>query len=239
MHPHTLPAHCGSLHFTQHARLHIWSIFDFLQEYQRCAHILKRNNCTDRKSKFLELYSLYLAGERRKRCVPDIARHVTMNPGSPCTVRGCECATKEIEGDAWLPPVDWMLRARSCSSSCKVLTPVSRMAPPAKLTMRNVEPQVIVGFLVRRTLLGVPCICSSWVQHIDQRTRGRREEMVELDGALGKANVSNRMLDSLERELEALFEAGEADAFILYVYGLVLADRCALQRLLPSNCVSK
>ena len=56
--------------------------------------------------------------------------------------------------------------------------------------------------------------------------------MVELDGALGKANVSNRMLDSLERELEALFEAGEADAFILYVYGLVLADRCALRRLL-------
>ena len=50
--------------------------------------------------------------------------------------------------------------------------------------------------------------------------------MVELAGALGKADVSNRMLDSLERELEALFEAGDADAFILYVYGLVLADRC-------------
>jgi anaphase-promoting complex subunit 8 len=50
--------------------------------------------------------------------------------------------------------------------------------------------------------------------------------MIELEGALGKADVSNRMLDTLERELESIFDAGEADAFILYVYGLVLADRC-------------
>ena len=45
-----------------------------LQEFQRCAHILKRHNCTDAKSRFLEVYSLYLAGERRKRCA-----------GPPCT----------------------------------------------------------------------------------------------------------------------------------------------------------
>lgn len=54
-----------------------------------------------------------------------------------------------------------------------------------------------------------------------------REELIELAGALGKADVCNRMLDTLERELEALYQAGQADAFILYVYGLVLADRCA------------
>jgi hypothetical protein len=55
-----------------------------------------------------------------------------------------------------------------------------------------------------------------------------REETVEVAGALGKADVCNRMLITLDRELEELFEAGEADAFILYVYGLVLADRYAL-----------
>ena len=54
-----------------------------------------------------------------------------------------------------------------------------------------------------------------------------REEGIELEGALGKPNVTNRMLDSLERDLEELYKAGKAEAFILYVYGLVLADRCA------------
>jgi hypothetical protein len=50
---------------------------------------------------------------------------------------------------------------------------------------------------------------------------------VELEGALGKADVVNRMLDTLERDLEATYQAGDADAFMLYVYGLVLADRFA------------
>jgi hypothetical protein len=54
-----------------------------------------------------------------------------------------------------------------------------------------------------------------------------REETVEVAGALGKADVCNRMLITLDRELEELFEAGGADAFILYIYGLVLADRYA------------
>ena len=63
-----------------------------MQEYQRCAHILKRNNCTDKKSKFLELYSLYLAGERRKRCdaAADAAAHTAMS--SLLCTPDAECA---------------------------------------------------------------------------------------------------------------------------------------------------
>jgi hypothetical protein len=52
------------------------------------------------------------------------------------------------------------------------------------------------------------------------------EEKIEFAGALGKADVSNRMLDDIERDLEDLWAAGQLDSFCLYVYGLVLADRC-------------
>lgn len=51
------------------------------------------------------------------------------------------------------------------------------------------------------------------------------EEKIEFAGALGKADVSNRMLDDIERDLEELWAAAQLDSFCLYVYGLVLADR--------------
>lgn len=51
------------------------------------------------------------------------------------------------------------------------------------------------------------------------------EEKIEFAGALGKADVSNRMLDDIERDLEELYAAAQLDSFCLYVYGLVLADR--------------
>lgn len=56
-----------------------------VQEYQRCAHTLKRVECTDSKSKFLEIYALYLAGERRKRCGACLAGVLLAGP--TCTAR--------------------------------------------------------------------------------------------------------------------------------------------------------
>lgn len=60
------------------------------------------------------------------------------------------------------------------------------------------------------------------------------EEKIEFAGALGKADVSNRMLDDIERDLEELWAAGQLDSFCMYVYGLVLADRYANLHLLGS-----
>lgn len=53
------------------------------------------------------------------------------------------------------------------------------------------------------------------------------DEKVEVSGSLGKVDVQNRMLEALEGDLSELRESGAADAFCLYLYGLVLADRCA------------
>lgn len=53
----------------------------------------------------------------------------------------------------------------------------------------------------------------------------RSEEKIEVAGALGKVDVQNRVLDTLERDLEELHKCGQLDSFCLYVYGLVLADR--------------
>ena len=44
-------------------------------------------------------------------------------------------------------------------------------------------------------------------------------------GALGKAQVLNKDLSALEHELGAAHRAGSADAFCLYLYGLILSDR--------------
>lgn len=62
------------------------------------------------------------------------------------------------------------------------------------------------------------------------------EEKIEFSGALGKADVSNRMLDDIERDLEELWAANQLDSFCLYVYGLVLADRCVLLKMHASTC---
>eukprot|EP00892_Ulva_mutabilis_P012694 jgi/Ulvmu1/9798/UM056_0038.1 len=55
--------------------------------------------------------------------------------------------------------------------------------------------------------------------------RRRHEEKIEMAGALGKVDVQNRMLDDLERDLEEMHKQNQLDAFCMYVYGLVLADR--------------
>ena len=52
-----------------------------------------------------------------------------------------------------------------------------------------------------------------------------REERVEVAGALGKAQVLNKELSALEQELGAAHRAGTADAFLLYLYGVILSDR--------------
>ncbi|KAL3640657.1 anaphase-promoting complex component apc8 [Castilleja foliolosa] len=53
----------------------------------------------------------------------------------------------------------------------------------------------------------------------------KEEEMIELEGPLGKSNSLNRELASLERELSNLCKAGTIDPFCLYVYGLVLKEK--------------
>ena len=57
-------------------------------------------------------------------------------------------------------------------------------------------------------------------------------------GALGKAQVLNKDLNALEQELGAAHRAGTADAFCLYLYGLILTDRRAFSapRMLPAAC---
>ncbi|KAL3639533.1 anaphase-promoting complex component apc8 [Castilleja foliolosa] len=51
------------------------------------------------------------------------------------------------------------------------------------------------------------------------------EEIIEIEGPLGKSNAVNRELVSLERELSTLRKAGTIDPFCLYVYGLVLNEK--------------
>ena len=53
-----------------------------------------------------------------------------------------------------------------------------------------------------------------------------REERIEQSGPLGRGQVQNTELEKLERELERAIQLGIKDAFLLYVYGLVLSDRC-------------
>ncbi|KAL8457668.1 hypothetical protein ACS0TY_035512 [Phlomoides rotata] len=53
----------------------------------------------------------------------------------------------------------------------------------------------------------------------------KEEEMIELEGPLGKSDATNRELLSLERELSTLRKNGSIDPFCLYVYGLVLKEK--------------
>ncbi|XP_021733705.1 anaphase-promoting complex subunit 8-like [Chenopodium quinoa] len=53
----------------------------------------------------------------------------------------------------------------------------------------------------------------------------KEEEIIELEGPLGKSNVVNRELVSLERELSMLRKRGVLDPFGMYLYGLVLKDK--------------
>ncbi|XAR65418.1 hypothetical protein NMG60_11009544 [Bertholletia excelsa] len=53
----------------------------------------------------------------------------------------------------------------------------------------------------------------------------KEEEMIELEGPLGKSDALNRELVSLERELSTLRKNGSIDPFGLYLYGLVLKEK--------------
>ncbi|CDY58069.1 BnaAnng14940D [Brassica napus] len=53
----------------------------------------------------------------------------------------------------------------------------------------------------------------------------KEEEMIELEGPLGKSDAINRELVSLERELSALKRTGAIDSFGLYLYGVVLKEK--------------
>lgn len=53
----------------------------------------------------------------------------------------------------------------------------------------------------------------------------KEEEVVELEGSLGKGDAVNRELVNLERELSTLHQNDNIDAFGLYLYGLVLKEK--------------
>lgn len=53
----------------------------------------------------------------------------------------------------------------------------------------------------------------------------QKEEMIELEGPLGKSDTVNKENVSLERELSALRKNGTIDSFCLYVYGLILKEK--------------
>lgn len=53
----------------------------------------------------------------------------------------------------------------------------------------------------------------------------KEEEMIELEGPLGKSDAVNRELVSLERELATLCKNNTIDPFGLYLYGLVLKEK--------------
>ncbi|OAY30947.1 anaphase-promoting complex subunit 8 isoform X1 [Manihot esculenta] len=53
----------------------------------------------------------------------------------------------------------------------------------------------------------------------------KEEEMIELEGPLGKSDTVNREVASLERELSILRKNGTIDPFGLYLYGLVLKEK--------------
>ncbi|XP_010919294.1 anaphase-promoting complex subunit 8 [Elaeis guineensis] len=53
----------------------------------------------------------------------------------------------------------------------------------------------------------------------------KEEEMIELEGSLGKSDAVNGELASLERELSKLRRTGAIDSFGLYLYGIILRDK--------------
>ena len=52
-----------------------------------------------------------------------------------------------------------------------------------------------------------------------------REERIENSGPLGKEHVANKEIEAVEAELRVARQQGTADAFALYLYGLVLIDK--------------
>ena len=52
-----------------------------------------------------------------------------------------------------------------------------------------------------------------------------REERVENGGTLGKDDVTNKDIDAVVTELSSARQQGTADAFALYLCGLVLIDK--------------
>lgn len=52
-----------------------------------------------------------------------------------------------------------------------------------------------------------------------------REERIENSGPLGKDHVANKEIEAVETELRAARQQGTADAFALYLYGLVMIDK--------------
>ncbi|KAF9623284.1 hypothetical protein IFM89_000773 [Coptis chinensis] len=53
----------------------------------------------------------------------------------------------------------------------------------------------------------------------------KEEEVIELDGPLGKSTAVNNELVSLERELSTYRQNGTIDPFCLYLYGIVLKEK--------------
>ncbi|CAK8565966.1 unnamed protein product [Lathyrus sativus] len=53
----------------------------------------------------------------------------------------------------------------------------------------------------------------------------KEEEMIELEGPLGKSNAGNQELVSLEKELSTLRKNGTIDPFCLYLYGIILKQK--------------
>ena len=70
------------------------------------------------------------------------------------------------------------------------------------------------------------CCCQCWF-HVHCVNSGdcRREERVENGGPLGKEDVTNKDIEAVEAELSNARQQGTADAFALYLYGLVLIDK--------------
>ncbi|GJM86342.1 hypothetical protein PR202_ga02194 [Eleusine coracana subsp. coracana] len=53
----------------------------------------------------------------------------------------------------------------------------------------------------------------------------KEEEMIELEGSLGKSNAINQELVALERELSTYRRTGSIDSFGLYLFGIILRDK--------------
>lgn len=53
----------------------------------------------------------------------------------------------------------------------------------------------------------------------------KEQERVENSGPLGKEDINNKDLETVETELSAARQNGTADSFALYLYGLVLIDK--------------
>eukprot|EP00798_Chlamydomonas_sp_ICE-L_P031380 gene31379-6540_t len=77
-------------------------------------------------------------------------------------------------------------------------------------------------------LKGVPGPKALFIRLYSQYLAGekrREEERVEKSGPLGESHTLNPELDDIDSQLHAECQAGTADAFLLYLYGIVLLDK--------------